>query len=157
VVRGFDAMHTLSAAGRSYALCACDGAVPYTTSILVSSRYDGAAGRLPLGRGFRGKGVPVVLRKERPSSQPRPPLGDLLEALGVITLHGPPYHARFYGQLERQNRERRSWLRTLDCPSEDELVSELERCRVLLNTQLMRRSLDWCTAEARWCQRLSLA
>jgi hypothetical protein len=80
----------------------------------------------------------------------------LLDTLGVVVLQGPPYHARFYGQLERQNRERRSWLRALGCPTYSELASELERCRVLLNTQLARRSLGWCTAEARWRQRPSL-
>jgi len=80
----------------------------------------------------------------------------LLDALGVVVLQGPPYCARFYGQLERQNRERRIWLQALGCPTPDELVSELERCRVLLNTQLVRRSLGWCTAETRWCQRPTL-
>lgn len=26
----------------------------------------------------------------------------------VLVLHGPPHHPRFYGQLERQNREHRA-------------------------------------------------
>ena len=156
VVRGFDAMHVASTAGRSYALCSCDGAVPYTTSILVRNHYDGDSVRLALERDFRENGVPLILRLDRCAAHSCPRVRSLLEALGIIVLQGPPYHARFYGQLERQNRERRAWLRRLECPTPNELVSELERCRVLLNTQLARRSLDWCTAEARWCQRPSL-
>lgn len=157
VVRGFDAMHTASVEGRSYALCACDGAVPYTTSILVQRHYDGDAVQLALERDFRENGVPVALRMDRYSAHRCPQVQGLLDAHGVAVLQGPPYHARFYGQLERQNRERRSWLQALGCPSHDELVSELEHCRVLLNTKLVRRSLDWCTADARWCQRPSLS
>ena len=156
VVRGFDAMHVASTAGRSYALCSCDSAVPYTTSILVRNHYDGDSVRLALERDFRENGVPLVLRLDRYAAHSCPRVRSLLDALGIIVLQGPPYHARFYGQLERQNRERRTWLQSLGCQTQSALVSELEHCRVLLNTKLARRSLGWCTAEARWCQRPSL-
>lgn len=156
VVRGFDAMHASTTAGRSYALCSCDAAVPYTTSILVQRRYDGASVRLAIERDFRENGVPVVMRLDRFSAHGCPEVRDLFDALGVLVLQGPPYHPRFYGQLERQNRERRAWLNALGRPTHDALVSELEQSRVLLNSLLVRRSLDWCTAEARWCQRPTL-
>jgi transposase-like protein len=156
IIRGFDAMYTASTEGQSYALCSCDGAVPYTTSILVRDRYNADSVRLALERDFQENGVPLVLRLDRCAAHSSPQVRSLLDALGVIVLQGPPYCARFYGQLERQNRERRIWLQALGCPTPGELVSELERCRVLLNTQLARRSLGWCTAEARWCQRPTL-
>lgn len=157
IVRGFDAMHAASTDGRCYVLCAGDGAVPYTTSVLMQDRYDGASVRRALERDFCESGVPLVLRLDRYSAHGGPDVRGLLDALRIVVLQGPPHHPRFYGQLERQNRERRAWLRTLDCPTPSELASELERCRVLLNTQLVRRSLGWCTAEQRWCQRPTLS
>lgn len=156
LVRGFDAMYAASTGGWRYALCSCDGAVPYTTSILVRDRYDADSVRLALEHDFLENGIPLVLRLDRCAAHSTPAVKSLLDALGVVVLQGPPYCARFYGQLERQNCERRAWLRTLDCPTPNELVSELEHCRVLLNTKLVRRSLGWCTAEARWCQRPTL-
>ena len=156
LMRGFDAMHTASKLGRSYALCSGDAAVPYTTSILVTARYDGPSVRLALERDFQDNGVPLVMRLDRFSAHGCPRVQSLFSALGVLVLQGPAHYPCFYGQLERQNRERRGWLRALGCPTHDELVSELERSRVLLNSSLARRSLGWCTAEARWCQRPTL-
>jgi hypothetical protein len=114
VVRGFDAMHVPD----SYALCACDAAVPYTTSILVRSCYDGRSVRLALERDFQDNGVPVVLRLDRYAAHSCPEVRGFLEALAVVVLQGPPHHPCFYGQLERQNRERRAWLGSLECPTQ---------------------------------------
>ncbi len=150
VVRGFDAMHCPTTAGMRYALCAGDSAVPYTTSVAVAEHYDGPSVKRALEADFERYGVPLVVRMDRHSSHRCPGVADLLAALGVLVLHGPPHHPRFYGQLERQNRDRRVWLDSCGCLSPDELVSELERCRVILNSLWRRRTLGWCTAEACW-------
>jgi len=150
VVRGFDAMHCPTSTGMRYALCAGDSAVPYTTSVAVAEHYDGASVKRALVADFEQNGVPLVLRLDRHSSHRCPEVRGLLDALGVLVLHGPPQHPRFYGQLERQNRDRRAWLDSCECLSPAELVSELERCRVILNSTWRRRTLGWCTAEECW-------
>jgi hypothetical protein len=157
IVRGFDAMHCPTSAGQRYALCAGDSAVPYTTSVAVAQHYDGPSVKRALEADFKRNGTPLVLRMDRHSSHRCPDVADLLTALGVLVLHGPPHHPCFYGQLERQNRDRRVWLERCGCRSPDELMSELERCRVILNSLWRRRTLGWCTAEECWHLRPNLS
>ena len=47
----------------------------------------------------------LVVRMDRAKAHRAPRVTALLDAHKVLVLHGPPRYPRFYGQLERQNRE----------------------------------------------------
>jgi hypothetical protein len=153
VVRGFDAMYVCTAEGRMYALCAGDGCVPYTTSIVVVDCYDGPSVAAALDRDFCQNGAPLVLRLDRASCHQTADVAAVCDKHGVLVLHGPPRHPRFYGQLERQNRDRRVWLNRAPRPPPHAIASDLERCRVILNSEWPRRTLGFLTAEERWKRR----
>jgi transposase InsO family protein len=157
VIRGFDAMHVCTTEGPLYALCAGDGCVPFTTSIAVVARYDGPAVASALDQDFCEHGAPLVARMDRASCHRTDDVAVTCRDHQVLVLHGPPRHPRFYGQLERQNRDRRVWLQRAARPPPELLASELERNRVILNSEWRRRSLDWLTAEERWKRRQSLS
>lgn len=58
------------------------------------------------------------------------------------------HYPRYYGQLERQNREHRAWL---DAGGRSgSIEQELEEMRQALNARLPRRSLAWSTAATAW-------
>ena len=77
-------------------------------------RYDGEAVADILRRDFDTFGAPLVLRMDRATAHDVPAVRELLAQQGVLALHGPSYYARYYGQLERQNREHRQWLAALN-------------------------------------------
>jgi hypothetical protein len=77
----------------------------------------------------------------------------VLDAWGVLRLHGPPRLPRFYGQLERQNREHRAWLDADEPPRPDELPAICDRMRFALNDAWPRRTLGWMTAAEKWATR----
>lgn len=149
VVRGFDAME-LCAPGlpRRHALIAADGCVPYRTSWTISERYDGCAVAALLDHDFSTNGAPLVLRMDRAASHTVPAVHRILCEHGVLPLQGPPYYARYYGQLERQNREHRDWLsgRTTGPADFDAMMAAL-------NDQWRRATLGWCTAGELWRRR----
>lgn len=153
VIRGFDAMVVTATDGLRRLLCAGDAAVPYTTSIAVSERYDAPAIAAALDADFTLHGPPLVLRQDRWRAHDAPLVRQVCLTHQVLVLHGPPHHPRYYGQLERQNRDRRAWLDRLGCRDSDELVSECERMRVRLNSSWPRRTLAWRTSEELWNQR----
>ncbi len=145
ILRGFDAME-LGGRGvaRAHVLIAADGCVPYRTSWAISSRYDGKAVAAILGRDFDTNGAPLVLRLDRATAHDVPEVRDLLDGKRVLCLHGPSYHARYYGQLERQNREHREWLAAADGPV------DLDAMMASLNGRWRRSTLGWSTAQERW-------
>jgi hypothetical protein len=149
VVRGFDAMDL----GTAYALVASDAAVPYRTSIPIVERYDSANVAAALDRDFTEHGAPLVLRDDRASCHGAPAVTEVLERHRVLVLHGPAYYPRFYGQLERQNREHRAFLGDLDCDDLELLGAEAARMRDALNRLWRRPTLGWCTAEEVWRMR----
>lgn len=104
VVRGFDA---IDVSGVSV-LVSADGALPYRTSIHVAQRYDTAAIAEAVARDFAEHGAPLVWRVDRWKAHVTEPVRAVLRAHQVLLMHGPPRHPRFYGQLERQNREHRA-------------------------------------------------
>jgi hypothetical protein len=147
VLRGFDAMQLGRRDEHIHALIAADGCVPYRTSWAVTSCYDGAAVAEILRRDFETSGPPLVLRLDRATSHDVPAVRDLLETNHVLALHGPAYYARYYGQLERQNREHREWLAA--SPG----VVDLEAMMAALNRLWRRGTLGWHTAEELWQRR----
>jgi hypothetical protein len=145
LLRGFDAMELGSRdRGQGHALIVADGCVPFRTSWIASSRYDGQAVATILRRDFDDFGAPLVLRLDRASAHDVPAVRALLDDSRVLALHGPSYYARYYGQLERQNREHREWLATSPGPV------DLDAMMAALNGSWRRSTLGWHTAAELW-------
>jgi hypothetical protein len=151
VLRGFDAMHALTNAGRRHVLFAGDAAVPFRTSALAVQHYDERAVVEALELDFALHGPPVVLRADRWRAHDAPLVRDLLRSAKVLLLHGPPHHPGYYGQLERQNREHRAWLS--DQLAVEDLPGTCDRMLSALNCEWPRRSLGWQTAQQVWARR----
>jgi hypothetical protein len=147
VLRGFDAMHVEAQGRRGFLLVAADGSVPYRTSCASVPHYDGRAVSRFLERDLNLNGAPLVLRFDRAKQHAAPAVLELLAEHKVLVLHGPPYRARFYGQLERQNREHRAWLEALG--GEDD-AQNLPAMIDALNSKWRRSTLGWHTAAEIW-------
>jgi hypothetical protein len=157
VIRGFDALEVRTTESRRWVLAAGDAAVPYRTSLWVAEHYDAGAVAAALDADFSEHGAPLVLRFDRASCHRAPPVVSLLESWRVLPLHGPPRYPRYYGQLERQNREHRPWLDANGAYSHAALVADCARMRTVLNRLWRRPTLEWRTAECVWEGRDELA
>jgi hypothetical protein len=144
VLRGFDSMELTSRSQpRRHALIAVDGYVPFRTSWTLAPHYDGGSVASLLQRDFETFGPPLVLRLDRASCHDVEAVRQLLDAHRVLTLHGPPHYARYYGQLERQNREHREWLSVTPGPL------DLDAMMSALNSR-PRGTLGWRGADELW-------
>jgi transposase InsO family protein len=152
VVRGFDAIDVSGVP----VLVSADGAVPYRTSVRVAARYDTEAVAEAVAKDFAEHGAPLVWRVDRWKAHVTEPVRAVLEEHQVLLMHGPPRHPRFYGQLERQNREHRAWFDTLN-GDVSELQRECESMREAFNELVPRRTLGWRTAGAAWRSRVRVA
>lgn len=150
IIRGFDAMHVDTTDGKAYWLVAADAAIPYRTSITTVRAYDAASVMAALVTDFEAHGPPLVLRLDRIACQRTREVKDLLMRYQVLALHGPPRHPYYYGQLERQNREHRSWYALLERVPVHELAARAEDMRTALNALWPRPTLNGCTAEQAW-------
>jgi transposase-like protein len=153
VVRGFDGMHLKCAGGALHALFSVDAAVPYRTHVTVGSRYDARLVERALCSDIELNGAPLVYRMDRASAHAAPAVKELLAAHQVLVLHGPPRCPRFYGQLERQNREHRAWDDELTRLPADEIEARLEQMLEAVNKLWRRRTLAWQSAHAVWSAR----
>lgn len=156
VVRGFDALFAPTTEGLRPVLVAADGAVPYRTSLTVAVDYDASAVAAALAADFELHGAPLVLRFDRAKAHDTPVVGAVLARWGVLALHGPPRCARYYGQLERQNREHRAWLISVGPLNATRLGDECRAMKVAFNEWLPRRRLAWKTAAQVWNERAEL-
>jgi transposase-like protein len=156
LMRGFDAMFALTVAGLRPVLVSADAAVPYRTQLMVAEHYDELAVAAALAADFERNGAPLVLRMDRAKQHATPRVTDVLDAHGVLVLHGPPHCPRYYGQLERQNREHQAWLTSLGLVSVEQLVSQCALMQSAFNDELPRRSLGWLTASEVWGKRADL-
>lgn len=156
VLRGMDAMYGQSAEGRFYALIGADGAIPYRTIAVAGHNYDAQLVTRALLLDFQVNGPPLVMRMDRASVHETQEVTDLLEEHGVLLLHGPPRYPGYYGQLERQNREHRSWLEMLRTKPYEAATQCLEEMLESVNTLWRRRSLGWHTATELWNARPQL-
>lgn len=146
VVRGFDAI----AVGGVPVLVSADGAIPYRTSMHVAERYDAAAVAEAVASDFAHNGAPLVWRVDRWKAHVTGPVLEVLDQHQVLLMHGPPHCPRFYGQLERQNREHRAWFDELGRCDIGRLRGECESMREAFNELVPRRTLAWRTAGAAW-------
>lgn len=153
VVRGMDAMHLHGADGPFYALFSADGAVPYRTSVTAGRHYDGTLVAKALTEDIERNGAPIVYRCDRAKAHDVPAARAVLEANGVLVLHGPPRYPCFYGQLERQNREHRAWAQMLEQLPDEQLEPCLEQMLHGVNEVWRRRTLGWRTAAEAWNER----
>jgi hypothetical protein len=156
VVRGFDAVHVVTTHGVRYLLASGDGCIPYRTSTAVVDHYDGRSVADALDRDFSQSGAPLVERADRASSHRTDVVAEVLRAHGVLLLHGPPHYPRYYGQLERQNREHRAWLSAHPTYAPDELEQDCVHMRLVLNGLWRRPTLNWRTADTAWGERVPL-
>lgn len=156
VVRGFDAMLVPTVDGVRWLLAAGDASTPYRTSMCVTERYDRHAVLRAIEHDLEGNGAPLVWRMDRAKAHRTPEVRELLRAHGVLLLHGPPHHPRFYGQLERQNREHRAWLEALGLVQPDDLPEQSDQMLDALNEKWPRRTLDWQTAGQVWRARMPI-
>jgi hypothetical protein len=152
-VRGFDQMYVVTFGGWNFALVSADASIPYRTSIYAATTYSAAEVAAALEQDFETNGAPLVVRLDRAAVHREPRVRALFDSFGVLALHGPPYCPRYYGQLERQNREHREWLDGIEIRDEAHLAVVLDEMRRCLNEHLPRRSLGWCTPAQRWEQR----
>ena len=151
-VRGFDAMCPRGEGHEQYLLVAADAAVCFRTSIASRPSYDSAAVAEVLERDMVEHGAPLVYRMDRASVHRTAGVLELLRSRQVLLLHGPPHHAQYYGQLERQNREHRAWLTAADV-DDDDLLSACAEMKHSLNARWRRRTLGWRTAKEVWEKR----
>jgi transposase-like protein len=153
LIRGLDAMHLSIEGSKCYALICADAAIPYRTTAVLGAHYDAALVAHALKGDIDQHGAPLILRADRARAHDSPQVKQILAEHQVLTLHGPPRYPRFYGQLERQNREHRGWLAALADPVGEPMHSLLERMIYCLNTLWPRRSLAWKTAAEAWKKR----
>jgi hypothetical protein len=153
IVRGFDQLYVWTTAGWRFVLLSADASVPYRTSALVVEYYDEEAVLRAVAADIQRNGAPLVWRWDRASCQRTRAVIQYLDKHGVAILHGPPRYPQYYGQLERQNREHRPWLRHLGIVAPEALQPACDRMVTALNTRWPRRALGWRTPAQRWSRR----
>lgn len=146
VMRGFDAIDVSGVP----VLVSADAGVPFRTSIDVAQRYDAEAVAEAVERDFARHGPPLVWRVDRWKAHVARPVLEVLCAHQTLVMHGPPHCPRFYGQLERQNREHRAWFDSLAPCTTSRLVRECALMREAFNELIPRRTLGWRTSGALW-------
>lgn len=156
LIRGLDAMHLSTMSGKCYALICADAAIPYRTMVSLGEHYDAELVANTIEHDIERHGAPLILRADRARAHDSPIVKKILEEHQVLMLHGPPRYPRFYGQLERQNREHRAWLAALLDPNGQPMQLLLEQMIHCLNTLWPRRALGWRTAAQIWNARTDI-
>jgi transposase InsO family protein len=153
VMRGLDGMYLHGADASVHALFTADAAVPYRTSVTTGAHYDSSLVVRAMSSDIERNGAPLVYRMDRASAHDAPAVRELLEAHGVLVLHGPPRCPRFYGQHERLNREHRAWADELAQLGAEDIQARLEEILLNINSVWRRRTLRWQTASEAWATR----
>ncbi len=156
LVRALDAVHVRTPQGPAYLLAGGDGHVPYRTGLTAVPRYTAAAVARALALEFEAHGAPLVARLDRAACHTAPEVLRVLQHHHVLLLQGPPHLPRYYGQLERQNRDARAWLSWLPRLGLRALEAECARLVQVLNTRWPREALGWRTPAQVWEARPSL-
>jgi hypothetical protein len=153
IVRGFDQVYAWTTEGWRFVLMSADACVPYRTGALVAEHYDEESVLAAIAADIAEHGPPLVWRMDRASCHRTERVTAYLESRGVLVLHGPPRHPQYYGQLERQNREHRAWLRALGDVAPRALLPACARMCAVLNARWPRRALGWMTPAEVWAHR----
>jgi len=153
ILRGFDAMDRGHASSPRYVLVAADGCVPFRTTVHAVPRYDDDFVARFLDEDFDDHGAPLVLRLDRAKAHQAPKTSAVLAAHRVLVLHGPAHYPRFYGQLERQNREHAAWVHIPDNDIARPFDEQIDAMKSALNVRWRRRALDWKTPAEVWRSR----
>jgi transposase-like protein len=153
VMRAFDQLYVPTPGKMLTLLVASDAAVPRRTSITVNEHYDAASVAATLENDFAENGAPLVIRMDNAAVHDAPAVREVLNRYRVVLLHGPVQHPRYNGQLERQNREHREWLRPLGMLAANDVAPTFDAMKRVLNEVLPRRRLGWATAEEAWQSR----
>ena len=156
LVRALDAVHVRTPKGPTYLLAGGAGHAPYLTGPAAVPHCTASAVARALTEDYERHGAPLVARLDRAACHSAPEVLHVLRAHRVLLLQGPPHLPRFYGQLERQNRDVRAWLDTLPSLSLPALAEECARLVHVLNTRWPRASLAWRTPDQVWEARSSL-
>lgn len=157
LVRGLDALHVRLASGEmAYLLALADAACPYLTGLPAAPAYTGEAVARALDEDFDRYGPPLCVRLDRAACHSSPAVVSVLESWRVLLLQGPPYSARYYGQLERINRDVRAWLQAGDSLSVQGLTAAAGRLQHALNALWPRAALGWRTPREVWHARPAL-
>jgi hypothetical protein len=150
LLRGFDAMHVATHDGPRHLLVCADACVPFRTTAQAVEHYDARAVSAILRADIERWGAPLVYRLDRASCHREARVRRLLADHHVLVLHGPAHYPCYYGQLERQNREHRAWLRGAGVVCADDLADEIGAMMTSVNELWRRPSLDWKTANECW-------
>jgi len=153
LIRSFDQLHIPTTAGPWYALISADTAVPYRTSALLTPQYDGLSVAKAIQHDFALFGAPLVWRADRAKAHDTGEVREVLDHYKVLLLHGPPRLPRYYGSLERQNRDHRAWLSPLGRLDPDTLASQFGSMLDAFNQLWLRRSLGWTSPADAWSSR----
>lgn len=156
VMRGMDGMYVHSGEGPVHALFVADASVPYRSAVKVGEHYDAHLVAQVLREDIEVNGPPLVYRMDRARAHDAPEVRELLASHQVLLLHGPPHCPRFYGQLERQNREHRAWDADLARGPGSQVEPCLRDMVRSVNSEWRRRSLGWRTASEVWNARTPL-
>jgi hypothetical protein len=153
VMRSFDQLY-VRVDGRMRVLLICaDASVPYRTTIALVESYDGASVAAVIALDIALHGAPLFWRMDRARQHMTDEVLGLLDERGVLPLFGPPRHPCFYGQMERMNREHRSWLAAGPELTTGNIGHELDEMSRVLNEAVIRPILGYRTAAARWGER----
>jgi hypothetical protein len=153
VMRGMDGMYFHGVNGSVHALLVADAALPYRTTLRAGAHYDARLVAEVLAADVAANGAPLVYRLDRARAHDTRAVAEVLKAHEILVLHGPPHCARFYGQLERQNREHRAWAGELALLPVAEIEQRLEEIIRAVNGLWRRRTLGWKTAYEVWVAR----
>ena len=156
VMRGMDAMHLRVRGGCRHTLIAADSAIPFRTSATVGERYDTDLVLEALEADIARHGAPLVYRLDRAKAHVCARVREFLDSHEILVLHGPPHLPRFYGQLERQNRDHRAWLDAIEATAPEELPQRIHEMIDALNERWRIRSLAWRTPAEVWQARPTL-
>ena len=157
IVRGFDQMYVWTTEGWRYPLVSADSSVPFRTSVLVAKSYDEESVLEALRADIAAWGAPLVYRMDRYSGHRSDKVKQLLEAHGVLVLHGPAHHPCYYGQLERMNQEHRHYFAFVALLATATLPEVCRDMIAALNTTWPRRALGWRTPAELWAERQTIS
>ena len=153
VMRSFDQLYVRVDGEKMVLLICADSCVPYRTTIALVERYEGPTVAAVIALDIERHGPPFFWRMDRALQHMTDDVNGVFDEWGVLPLFGPPRYPRFYGQMERMNREHRSWLDAGPALTTGNIGHELGEMGRALNEEIIRPILGYRTAAAGWGER----